>query len=329
MTTHQLKVAYSPDYLNWQLGSGDGNHPTQPIRARIALEWLKEDLGSEVDVIDPDIKRADRRELETIHHPAFVSEVLDLGECADWTDSRPQMGQTALKMFSGTARLVEMIIRNQTKIGFNPQGAKHHAQYRTSEGFCVFNDFAWAAKAFERAGLKVVYIDWDVNAGDGVQNLLADTDIPTFSIHGHGIYPTHSDTWNGDYENKKTTGNYTWHNEEQHWYNWCLTRGEGDAGFKWAIDEIAKKVAEYKPDVILLATGADGHEGENWGLKYTFDGYAYASKVIAELANKYADGRVLIGGAGGYQPYTHTPRIWANVVRDIYTQTNEGETNAN
>jgi len=79
----------------------------------------------------------------------------------------------------------------------------------------------------------------------------------------------------------------------------------------------------------LLATGADGHEGENWGLKYTFDGYAYASKVIAELANKYADGRVLIGGAGGYQPYTHTPRIWANVVRDIYTQTNEGETNAN
>ena len=47
--------------------------------------------------------------------------------------------------------------------------------------------------------------------------------------------------------------------------------------------------------------------------------------MIADLANKYSDGRVLIGGAGGYQPYTHTPRVWANVVKDIYQQTQKSE----
>jgi acetoin utilization protein AcuC len=225
-------------------------------------------------------------------------------------------------MFSGTARLVERIIAGETQVGFNPQGAKHHAQFDHSEGFCVFNDHAWAAKEFVKNGLKVVYIDWDVNAGDGVQNLLADTDIPTFSIHGHGIYPVHSNTWSREAGDKE---NYVYADEEHHWYNYCLQRGQGDEAFKWAIDLIAEKVAEYKPDVILLATGADGHEGEHWGLKYTYEGYHYAAGVIADLANKYSDGRVLIGGAGGYQPYTHTPRVWANVVKDIYQQTQKSE----
>jgi acetoin utilization protein AcuC len=319
----QLTVAYSDDYLNWKLGSGDGNHPTKPIRAKIATDHLVEELGADnVEIIEPEFRDGDRAKIESIHDPVYVSQVIDDGISFDWTEQRPEMGHTAAQMFSGTVRLVEKMIAGETQVGFNPQGAKHHAQEGWSEGFCVFNDHAWAAKEFVKNGLKVVYIDWDVNAGDGVQNLLADTDIPTFSIHGHGIYPTHSDTWLKEAGNEE---NYVYQNDEQHWYNYCLQRGQGDEAFKWAIDEIAKKVAEYKPDVILLATGADGHEGEHWGLKYTYDGYHYAAGVIADLANKYSDGRVLIGGAGGYQPFTHTPRVWANVVKDIYQQTQKSE----
>jgi acetoin utilization protein AcuC len=319
----KLTVAYSDDYLNWKLGSGDGNHPTKPIRAKIATGHLLEELGLDnVEIIEPEFRDGDRAKIESIHDPVYVSQVIDDGISFDWTQQRPEMGHTAAQMFSGTVRLVEKMLAGETQVGFNPQGAKHHAQEGWSEGFCVFNDFAWAAKEFVKNGLKVVYIDWDVNAGDGVQNLLADTDIPTFSIHGHGIYPTHSDTW---LREAGTTENYVYQNDEQHWYNYCLQRGQGDEAFKWAIDEIAKKVAEYKPDVILLATGADGHEGESWGLKYTYAGYDYASGVVAELANKYADGRVLIGGAGGYQPLTHTPRVWANVVENIYQQTQKTE----
>jgi acetoin utilization deacetylase AcuC-like enzyme len=52
-------------------------------------------------------------------------------------------------------------------------------------------------------------------------------------------------------------------------------------------------------------------------LKYSYEGYSYAAKKVAELAEKHCERRVLIGGAGGYQPLTHTPRIWANVVRAI------------
>jgi hypothetical protein len=51
--SHNLHVAYSPEYLNWQLGAGDGSHPTNPVRAEIATELLVAELGDKVTVIDP------------------------------------------------------------------------------------------------------------------------------------------------------------------------------------------------------------------------------------------------------------------------------------
>jgi hypothetical protein len=38
------------------------------------------------------------------------------------------------------------------------------------------------------------------------------------------------------------------------------------------------------------------------------------------MANKHADGRVIIGGAGGYQPLKETPETWALVVETIYNE---------
>lgn len=311
----KLSVAYTDQYLNWQLGSGDGTHPTNPIRAKLATDIIEQQITDDIEIFEPHIDTEDRQRLSDVHTDEHITNVLDKGISNDWYGERPEMGETALLMFAGTARLVEKMLAGEIQIGFNPQGAKHHAQAGWSEGFCVFNDHAWAAQELRKNGLKVAYIDWDVNAGDGVQNLLAHTDIPTFSIHGHGIYPIHSDTWSRGMDD---FGNYEYSNPDEHWYNWCLQQGEGDEAFKWAIDEIAKKIDEYQPDVILLATGADGHEGEYWGLKYTYAGYEYAAKKVAELANRYAKGRVLIGGAGGYQPYTHTPQVWATVVKTIY-----------
>lgn len=319
MTNEKLLVAYSDDYLNWQLGSGQGDHITKPIRAKIALDKLEERLGTQVEVIEPTVADHDRESLESIHNPDYVAEVLDSGRSIEWHGERPEMGYTALQMFAGTARLVEKMIAGEVRVAFNPQGAKHHAQWAWSEGFCVFNDFAWAALEFERRGLKVAYIDWDVNAGDGVQNLLEDTDIPTFSIHGRGIYPAHSNTWWGDSDEPKEA--YEYSNPEKHWYNYVLPLGSGDDEFAWAIDKIASQVEKYEPDVILLATGADGHEADIWGMKYTYEGYEYASGVVAGLANRFAQGRVLIGGAGGYRPYDTTPEVWARVVSSIYLKT--------
>lgn len=306
----KLSISYSDAYLNWKLGSGDGSHPTNPVRAQLAVQILEDELpasGIDFEIIAPTFEGDDREKLLEIHGAPYVSLVLDDYVCSEWIGPDPSNAATAGLMFGGTARLVEKIIAGQTLVGFNPQGAKHHAQDNYSSGFCVFNDMAWAALEFERAGMRPVYIDWDVHAGDGVQNILAGTNIPTYSIHGHGIFPNAGNT-----SKSGERGNYLYMDEDEGWYNYNLQQGSGDEEFAWAIDDIAKRIVEYGPNVILLATGADGHESEYWGMKYTYEGYSYAAKKISGLADKF-----LIGGAGGYQPFTHTPRIWANVVKDI------------
>jgi acetoin utilization protein AcuC len=307
----KLMVAYDDAYLNWKLGSGDGSHPTNPIRAKLAVELLKQEVPA-FEIIEPTYRAEDREKLESIHTAEYVSEVLDSWVSLEWAGANQLNATTAAQMFAGTARLVEQMLEGNAVVGFNPQGAKHHAHRDQSSGFCVFNDLAWAALEFEKYGVRAAYIDWDAHAGDGVQHLLTETDIPTFSIHGDGIFPNLPTTSLRGMED-----NYLYANTQEHWYNYNIQEGGGDEALAWALADIGKKLESYKPEVILLAAGADGHKEDGWGLGYSYEGFDYAAKQVRGWAEQYSDGKVLIGGAGGYKPYSATPRTWANVVKII------------
>jgi len=70
-----------------------------------------------------------------------------------------------------------------------------------------------------------------------------------------------------------------------------------------------------------LATGADAHKTDPLStLNFDYAGYEYAAKVAGQIANTHAQGRILIGGAGGYQPFSHTPHIWSTVVSKVYDE---------
>jgi acetoin utilization deacetylase AcuC-like enzyme len=45
--------------------------------------------------------------------------------------------------------------------------------------------------------------------------------------------------------------------------------------------------------------------------------------MVSDMAIKHSEGRVLIGGAGGYQPEKETPETWALVVETIYNEVSE------
>jgi acetoin utilization protein AcuC len=285
--TNALHIAYSPDYLSWLLGPGDGSHPTNPVRAQLATEFLTAEVQNTVvvDPADPSVldRALLRAAIESVHDADYVERVIDLGKSGDWNGSRPEMGETAATMFAGTMVLVERMIAGQATAAFNPQGAKHHAAYDHSSGFCVFNDMAWAALEFEKAGMRPLYLDWDIHAGDGVQDLLANTSIPTLSIHSGSAFPFDARTRDIGRRGER----HTWHDEDRAIYNWNVLGTDGDEGFAWAIDEAMAVIEAYKPGVILLATGADGHEGsDNLGgsNRYTYAGYDYAARRVAEAA---------------------------------------------
>ena len=48
-----LFAAYGECFLDWNLGGSYGSHPTNPVRAKLAIEKLIERLGASIEVHDP------------------------------------------------------------------------------------------------------------------------------------------------------------------------------------------------------------------------------------------------------------------------------------
>jgi acetoin utilization protein AcuC len=316
-----LAIAYSDQYLDWQLGAGVSSHPTNPVRAKLATEKLVEKYKDQALVIDPtpeSSESTDREALALVHSENHIHGALNNFVDSQWPGSNRQVAEAGFALFRGTVRLVEKLLAGEIQVGFNPQGAKHHAKPDASSGFCVYNDMAYAALKLQKAGLRPLYLDWDIHAGDGVHHILKETSIPTLSIHQGGIFPRDPELSDRSKENTR----HTMHNLDALSYNWNLVSGDGDDGLKWAMTEAAEVIDAYKPDVILLAAGADGHAGiNNLGVNsnFSYRGFVHAAKIVASLAIKHSNGRVLIGGAGGYQPLDHTPEIWFQVVSTIFS----------
>lgn len=305
-----LTIAYTPQYLDWQLGEG---HPTDPRRAEIATTRL----GDWAEATDVDIRwvtpELDWPSVETqatrIHDAGYVADVRS-GLCSEWSGRQPRLGEVAALMFQGTVDLVEQMKAGRAKgvlgVYFNPQGAKHHAHRGSASGFCVLNDMAWAATDLTGDGSRVLYVDWDAHHGDGVEALLIDnTAAATASIHDATIFPG--------------TGR-SGHRQDNRAYNWALPYGSGDDSLADSMTEVLALADEFAPDVVLLACGADGLTDDPLStLRYTLDGIQNAASVLGAWC-RTAKTPIVVGGAGGYQPLTQTPQAWVTTVTTLHGQ---------
>lgn len=297
-----ITLAYTPGYLAWE-----GSHAS-PQRARLAVEHIlarTESEGIATTIIEPQFD-ADRirEELALVHDPAYVNAVL----AGKRGVPNKLQGKTASLMHLGTSDLVAQIEADGFKpqVYFNPQGAKHHAAKDHASGFCVFNDHAWAAQHWASQGKRVAYLDWDAHHGDGVEALTRDNaNILTASIHQGGIFPG--------------TGNRTSHKHRA--LNYPLDGGDGDVELLEAVEDALYAIRDFEPDVILLACGADGLAGDPLAqLQFTIeDGIIPASRLVGQLAKELGV-PVLVGGAGGYQPFTYVPIAWAETILTIHEE---------
>jgi acetoin utilization protein AcuC len=298
----KLIEVHTDDYRNWVF---DTSHPTQGrrfIKAHERLHDLAAGQGVDVKTIESDYL-PDHRVMRLAHSERYIAEVLD-GYSDEWSGQNEDLGTLAHRMCGGTQLALDALLSERsvylTAVHF--PGAKHHAQFSHSSGFCVFADFAIAAIRATNLGLRVAILDIDAHHGDGTENLTySNQSILTYSIHDGNIFPG--------------TGHYSV--PSQHVYNSALEAEAGDSQLHEEVKKFVNLARDFNADLIMIAMGADGLRNDPLStLTYSIDGL---TRAVAFVRSEFPEHPILLGGAGGYQPDTETPEVWAQMAIAVTT----------
>jgi acetoin utilization deacetylase AcuC-like enzyme len=211
------------------------------------------------------------------------------------TDITPNSWDVASQAVGGVLNAVDAVVTGAARNAFcvvRPPG--HHATARRGMGFCLFNNIAIAARhAQRRHGLeRVLIVDWDVHHGNGTQDIFyADPSVFFFSTHQWPLYPG---TGRAD-ETGMDAG-------EGATMNFPFPAGSGRAEIMGAVRHSLIPAAEkFRPDLVLISAGFDSRIGDLLGgFTLTDQDFADLTRVVMEIADRHAGGRVVSMLEGGY-----------------------------
>ncbi|MEF8792709.1 hypothetical protein [Thiohalorhabdus sp.] len=293
-------------------GFGHG-HPFG--RDRLKAFWdeaLTRGLDDRVHQADPET--AQRQTIECFHTPRYVAEVqrisekgsgfLDFGD----TPAFPGVYEAAATVVGSAVAAAEGIMAEDWARAFVPIGGLHHARRDHASGFCVFNDCGVVIEALLRDhGLqRVGYVDIDAHHGDGVHyGFEADGRVWTADIHqdGRTLFPG---TGKAD---ERGTGAAAGTK-----LNLPLKPGADDPAFFRVWPEVEAQMETAKPQFMVLQCGADSIAGDPLtNLAFTWQAHAHAARRLRKLADRFAGGRLLALGGGGYNR-ANLAAAWCGVV---------------
>jgi acetoin utilization deacetylase AcuC-like enzyme len=166
----------------------------------------------------------------------------------------------------------------------------HHAEQSTAMGFCLLNHVAVAAHHAIASGAaeRIAIVDFDVHHGNGTQSIFESTPNVLFvSSHQMPLYP------GTGHRGETGCGNVL---------NLPLSPGDGSETFRSAWREYGlARVADFRPDLVLVSAGFDAHERDPLGqLRLQDDDYFWITAELREIAERWCDGRIVSLLEGGY-----------------------------
>ncbi len=215
------------------------------------------------------------------------------------------MHEAAASVAGGSLAAMEAILRGDVEHAQHPGGGLHHAMPGRAGGFCVYNDPALAVVRARADGLRVLYVDLDVHHGDGVQAMgYADPGVLTLSFHEHGRHLFPGTGFVDEVGEGSAAGSSV---------NMPFEPYAGDGAWLAAVRSLLPSLAAvFGPDVVVSQHGADTHAWDPLAhLRVTTTAMAEAARVVDAVAHRWAGGRWLATGGGGYDAYRVVPRAWA------------------
>ncbi|HXY04911.1 MAG TPA: histone deacetylase family protein [Burkholderiaceae bacterium] len=168
----------------------------------------------------------------------------------------------------------------------------HHAGSGMAMGFCLLNNVAIGVlHALEVHGLeRVAVIDFDVHHGNGTEEILAAIDrggerVLMTSFFQHPFYP-----YSGV------------DNPKENMVNVPLPAGSDGARVRAVVDEIwIPRLEKFRPQMIFISAGFDAHREDDIGQMSLVEAdYAYITRRVMEVAQRYSAGRIVSSLEGGY-----------------------------
>jgi acetoin utilization deacetylase AcuC-like enzyme len=277
-------------------------HPEVPDRLPAVYKGI-EDAGLLERLTLIKATPADLKWVQIVHDPDYVKRFQSACSIGDNIFDSPdnQMCtasyEVALLAVGGVLEAVRLVMEGKLDNAFcavRPPG--HHAEINKAMGFCYFNNVAIAARYIQKQwGIeRIGIVDFDVHHGNGTQHIFEhDPTVFYYSIHQH---PTFAYPGTGrEFEMGKDAGyGFT--------KNSPVLPGQGDKEYKQLMQkDLFPAFAEFKPEVILVSSGFDAHIDDNMSdIKLTTEGFSWIIEKIVEMANQYAQGRLISVLEGGY-----------------------------
>ncbi|WP_415323515.1 histone deacetylase family protein [Candidatus Pelagibacter sp. Uisw_127] len=282
----------SDTYQNHNTGDG---HPEKIDRVTAVIDNFKK-LDNK-NLIWKKPSKFDRSLLEITHNSDYINFVESsfpkkgLSFLDGDTIVSPGSKEATSDAVGSIITAIDGVQNNEFKNAFcavRPPG--HHAEKNKAMGFCIYNNVAVGANyLIDKYKLnKIAIIDFDVHHGNGTQDIFYDDEkVLYISTHQFPYYPG-----SGTEQEKGKHNNI---------FNIPLPAGTTSEEYLSAYEYVLKKIAEFKPEFILISAGFDAHKDDPLAqFQLESKDFYEITKRTLESSRLYCNGKVVSILEGGY-----------------------------